>query len=181
MNAITHHASGVITRRAIRDFGENLVADAKHEIAAHLRAQDIDEIAGAILERCSDQFLDRAMEQRLKTIEARPLINALARAERLGYESSDILEDQKEKVVPAAQMHSPVAHPVTGMPSQHRPPPAQAAPAPAPARAFARSSLPLPEQQPPRQVPSTAELRCRLCWRSFEHTKPYEYVSCDNC
>ncbi|KAI3329362.1 hypothetical protein HD806DRAFT_282894 [Xylariaceae sp. AK1471] len=167
MNAIIHHASGVIMRRAIRDFGQNLVTEAKHEIATHLGPQDIDEIAGAILERCSDQFLDRAMEQRLKTIEARPLINALARAERLGYESSDILEDRKEKVVPAAQMHSPVVNPVTGIQSQHRPPPA--------APAFTRSSLPPQEHQTSRHVPPTTELRCRLCWRSFEHTKPYEY------
>ncbi|TGJ88045.1 hypothetical protein E0Z10_g740 [Xylaria hypoxylon] len=128
MNAIIHHASGAITRRAIRDFGKNLVSQAKLEIAAHLRPQDIDDMAPAILEKCSENFLDKALEQRLKTIDARSLINALARAERLG------------------------------------PPPA----------APAEASL-LFQTQPAQNVPPTSDLKCRLCWRQFQHTKPYEY------
>ncbi|KAI1127937.1 hypothetical protein F5Y10DRAFT_186653 [Nemania abortiva] len=161
MNAIIHHASGTIMRRAVRDFGQNMVSEAKHEIAAHLRPNDIDEIASVILEKCSDQFLDRALEKRLTTIDARSLINALARAERLGYENSDILEDRPEKLAPMAQMHSPGfgrANLIAG--TQPQPlPPAHTRPPPA--------SQPQPAPQ--------ADLKCRLCWRSFQDTKTYEY------
>ncbi|KAI0456600.1 hypothetical protein F5B21DRAFT_467205 [Xylaria acuta] len=163
MNAIIHHASGVIMRRAIRDFGQKLVAEAKYDIAAHLGPQDLDDIAPVIFEKCSDQFLDRALEHRLGTIDARSLINALARAERLGYTNSDVLEDRQERVVPTAQMHSPEArytNPVTS--SQSQPPTAT------PARAL----LPF---QPAQNAPPSTDLKCRLCWRQFRHTKPYEY------
>ncbi|KAI3343050.1 hypothetical protein F4824DRAFT_444333 [Ustulina deusta] len=165
MNAIIHHASGVIMRRAIRDFGQNLVAEAKHEIASHLRPQDLDDIAPVILTKCSDQFLDKALEQRLKSIDARSLINALARAERLGYENSDILEDRPERVVPATQMHEPGVTQVNLNKSMQpqRPPATPVA-----------VSLPY-QTQPAQHAPATTDLMCRLCWRQFRHTKPYEY------
>ncbi|KAI0553528.1 hypothetical protein F4679DRAFT_529409 [Xylaria curta] len=165
INAMIHHASGVIMRRAIRDFGQRMVAEAKHEIANHLGPQDLDDIAPAILEKCSDMFLDRVLEHRLGTIDARSLINALARAERLGYTNSDVLEDRREsrrenrreRVVPTAQMHSPETKFM-----QSQPPPA------APVRA------PLPFQ-PAQNAPPATDLKCRLCWRQFKYTKPYEY------
>ncbi|KAI0101594.1 hypothetical protein GGR51DRAFT_529492 [Nemania sp. FL0031] len=167
MNALIHHASGTIMRRAVRDFGQNMVSEARHEIAAHLRSQDIDEIASVILEGCSDQFLDRALEKRLTTIDARSLINALARAERLGYESSDILEDRPEKLAPMAQMHSPgftQASLIANAPPQPQPQ----------LPVHARSSL-LPQTQPTQHSSPVTDLRCRLCWRTFQNTKPYEY------
>ncbi|KAI0533577.1 hypothetical protein GGR58DRAFT_108683 [Xylaria digitata] len=162
LNAIIHHASGVIMRRAIRDFGQTMVSEAKQEIASRLSSQDLDDIVPTILEKCSDKFLDMALEQRLKTIDARSLINALARAERLGYESGDILEDRPERVVPATQMHSPRATQANLNSTQSRPPPA----------APAEASL-LFQTQPAQHA--TGDLKCRLCWRQFEHTKPYEY------
>ncbi|TRX97841.1 hypothetical protein FHL15_001051 [Xylaria flabelliformis] len=163
INAIIHHASGVIMRRAIRDFGQRMVAEAKHEIANHLGPQDLDEIAPAIFEKCSERFLDRALEHRLGTIDARSLINALARAERLGYTNSDVLEDRRERVVPTAQMHSPETRFTNPVPSsQSQPPPA--------ASIRASSSF-----QPAQNVAPATDLKCRLCWRQFKHTKPYEY------
>ncbi|KAI0879383.1 hypothetical protein GGS24DRAFT_495858 [Hypoxylon argillaceum] len=165
LNAIIHHASGTIMRRAVRDFGQNMVWESKHEIAAHLRPQDIDEIAAVILEKCSDQFLDQVLEKRLNTIDARSLINALARAERLGYENSDILDDQQAKAAPTAQIQSPTfAHvnQITSTPSQP------------PAAALTRGPLPY-QTQPIQRVSPTTDLQCRLCWRKFQNTKPYEY------
>ncbi|KAI0143594.1 hypothetical protein GGR57DRAFT_483355 [Xylariaceae sp. FL1272] len=159
LNAVIHHASGNITRRAVRDFGRNLVKDARSEIANHFSTVDIDEIGDTLLSKCSDRLLDKAMELRLKTIDARSLINALARAERLGYEANDILDDQpRERVIPGS----------SAMP-QRMPP--QTAPAP-------NFATPTQSQYFPRLAPSSApipELQCRLCWRKFDHPKSYEY------
>ncbi|KAJ2973605.1 hypothetical protein NUW58_g8894 [Xylaria curta] len=167
MNAIIHHASGVIMRRAIRDFGQNLVFEAKHEIASHLRPQDLDDIAPEIVKKFSNQFLDKALEYRLGTIDAQSLINALARAERLGYTKSDVIEDRKEIVVPTAQMHSPevsYASLLSGPGAHPQPPPA----------APPQGSL-FDQPQPTRNASPTTELKCKLCWRHFKHAKPYEY------
>ncbi|KAI0514814.1 hypothetical protein F5B22DRAFT_647295 [Xylaria bambusicola] len=151
MNATMHHASGDIMRRAIRDFGRNMVVGAKAEIASHLGPEDLDDIAPVILEKCSDKFLDKALEQRLKTIDARSLINALARAERLGYENSDILEDQPERVVPAARQPQ---FPQTGP---------------------GGTAITYPAQPVSQPVPPSSDLKCRMCWRQFNLTRTYEY------
>ncbi|KAI1300291.1 hypothetical protein F5Y03DRAFT_231076 [Xylaria venustula] len=173
LNAVIHHTSGVIMRRAIRDFGKNMVREAKSEIFAHLQPQDLEELvptmladfSDQILNNCSDEFLDKALEQRLKTIDARSLINALARAERLGYESSDVLEDRPERVVPAVQM------PSHGLPqislntvTQPQPPPATPA-----------AISPTQYRQPAQHAPAATDLVCRLCWRQFQQTKTYQY------
>ncbi|KAI1485948.1 hypothetical protein F5X96DRAFT_682414 [Biscogniauxia mediterranea] len=180
LNAVIHHANGVIVRRAIKDFGSKMVTEAKQEIISHFKSRDIDDITDAILERCSDAFLDKAMEKRLKTVDARSLINALARAERLGYENSDVIEDYKEKVVTAkpAPVSAPVpphlAIPTYNHVRQPAPPP------PPPSSASPRPTQPIQHVQhtqppTPRQLPSTAPLQCRLCWRKFERNAPYEY------
>ncbi|KAI0596411.1 hypothetical protein F4775DRAFT_564448 [Biscogniauxia sp. FL1348] len=171
LNAVIHHANGVIVRRSIKDFGSKMVTEAKREIISHFKSRDIDDITDAILERCSDAFLDKAMDKRLKTVDARSLINALARAERLGYENSDVIEDYKEKVVTAnpAPVPAPAVPPRLAIPTQshvRQPPP----PLP-PSSASPRPTQPLP----PRQMPSTGPLQCRLCWRKFERNAPYEY------
>ncbi|KAI0974455.1 hypothetical protein F4678DRAFT_422744 [Xylaria arbuscula] len=173
LNAIIHHTSGIIMRRAIRDFGKNMVKEAKSEIFDHLQPQDLEELvptmladfSDQILNNCSDEFLDKALEQRLKTIDARSLINALARAERLGYESSDVLEAQPERVVPAAQM------PSHGLPSVSLNTVTQPQLAPATPAAIS----PTQYTQPAQHVPATTDLVCRLCWRQFQQAKPYQY------
>ncbi|CAJ2501496.1 Uu.00g043490.m01.CDS01 [Anthostomella pinea] len=187
LNAVIHHANGVVIRRAIKDFGEKMITEAKHEVISHYTPKDLDAVRNLILERCSDRFLDQALEKRLKTIDARSLINALARAERLGYENSDVLDDQKEKVVHVA---APSAAPSAFTPVN---------PSPRPIQHPQHQQQPpqLPPQQPPpqyRQVPQNlppvrtaapvapvraaapvAELQCRLCWKKFNATAPYEY------
>ncbi|KAI1454377.1 hypothetical protein F4805DRAFT_439854 [Annulohypoxylon moriforme] len=158
LNAVIHHSNGVIIRRSIKDFGAKMVAESKHEIISHLVTPDLDELADEILEKASDYFLDCALERRLKTIDARSLINALARAERLGYENSDVIEDHKEdesNFNPTPALFDPSPHPV-------------ADPAP---RLQHRPSLPSLQQG--RNLPPI--LQCPLCWRKFESTQPYEY------
>ncbi|KAL1840661.1 hypothetical protein VTJ49DRAFT_211 [Mycothermus thermophilus] len=84
----------------IRDFGGKMVAEAKQELMAHFTTEILDEVADVIIERASDGFLDKCLEKRLLTIEAKPLINMLAKAERLGYEPTDIVQDGQERVIP---------------------------------------------------------------------------------
>lgn len=47
-----------------------------------------------ILESASDQFLDLAVGVRLQTISARELVKLLAKANRLGYQETDIVDDE---------------------------------------------------------------------------------------
>jgi hypothetical protein len=47
-----------------------------------------------ILESASEQFLDLAVEVRLQTISARELVKLLAKANRLGYQETDITDDE---------------------------------------------------------------------------------------
>lgn len=78
-----------------------MVGAAKNEIIDHLSTTDLDELSDRILAKASDRLLDKALERRLKTIEAKRLINALARAERLGYEPGDV--DDNADLAPPQQ------------------------------------------------------------------------------
>ncbi|KAI1107852.1 hypothetical protein F4804DRAFT_296135 [Jackrogersella minutella] len=159
LNAVIHHSNGVIVRRSIKDFGVRMVAEAKHEIIAHLETPDLDELADEILAKASDFFLDSALEKRLKTIDARSLINALARAERLGYENHDIIEDNRKKEStfnPSPTLFDPSPIPVS------------AGPSPKPQHRSSQGSLQQGRGPPP-------VLQCPLCWRKFDSTQPYEY------
>lgn len=109
-----------VARGSIKDFGSKVVKNARVEFVAHLDTADIDEIGSLILAKASDRFLDDALEARLRTIDAKPLINALARAERLGYEPDDIVEEPvggQERVIPQN-----VPEPPPPMPGQAAPP-----------------------------------------------------------
>ena len=67
-----------------------------------LLKQTMEEHREKILEAASDQFLDLAMELRLKTIGAGELVKLLAKADRLGYDKTDIIDDE-EDVCPAQE------------------------------------------------------------------------------
>ena len=47
-----------------------------------------------IFESASEQFFDLAVEVRLQTISVRELVKLLAKANRLGYQETDIFEDE---------------------------------------------------------------------------------------
>ncbi|OLN88061.1 hypothetical protein CCHL11_00213 [Colletotrichum chlorophyti] len=99
MNVTMHKADGSILRRAFQDFGSRIIAETKHDIVDQLTTSDLDQLADRILSKASSSFLDKALVARLPTIEARRLVNALARAERLGYDAGDIIEN--EHVIPS--------------------------------------------------------------------------------
>ncbi|KAI1345257.1 hypothetical protein F5Y15DRAFT_365384 [Xylariaceae sp. FL0016] len=177
LNAAIHHANGSIIRRAIKNFGGRMVRESKTEIVSHFSPQDLDHVADDILGKCSDSFLDKALEKRLKTIDARSLINALARAERLGYESSDVLEEQEQE----HELLPPPPAPAYGSPAHHGPPPqvhrgptAQAQPTTHPNWPAHQSQQPSQAPQAPPAPPAQA-LQCPMCWRTFQHSAPYEY------
>ncbi|KAF5603504.1 uncharacterized protein FSUBG_7270 [Fusarium subglutinans] len=104
LNATMHQASPETIAKGVQEFGANLVQKSKRELLGHLNASDFDELADLILPRVSTQFLDRALARRLETIPARQLVNALARAERLGYDVKDIVQEHNEHVIPS--LHS---------------------------------------------------------------------------
>lgn len=135
----------------MRDFGKAMIVAAKHDIIDQMTPADLDQLADRILAKASNSFLDKALELRIRTIEAVPLINALARAERLGYESSDVVED------PSAYGGPPAAQPIPGrvMPS----PTSTVVP-------------PVPASQPPV---STMPLHCGICFRKFNYQSSYEH------
>ncbi|KAG4284953.1 hypothetical protein FPRO04_05335 [Fusarium proliferatum] len=104
LNATMHQASPETIAKAVQEFGANLVQKSKRELLGHLNASDFDELADLILPLVSTQFLDRALARRLETIPARQLVNSLARAERLGYDAKDIVQEHSEHVIPS--LHS---------------------------------------------------------------------------
>ncbi|PFH57941.1 hypothetical protein XA68_14366 [Ophiocordyceps unilateralis] len=106
LDRILPSATPSVLALAVQKSGEKMVRASKNQILAHLTTQDMDELADMILAKASDDFLDKAMARRLETIRARRLVNALARAERLGYDVRDIVEENSangtELVVPSA-------------------------------------------------------------------------------
>jgi len=170
MNAIVYHATPTVTKRAIRDFGQKMVSIGKEDLLRHFSTADLDSVAELILEKASSKFLDKFLDARLRTIEAKPLINALARAERLGYEPGDIVEvedeqDRQERVIP--QSTDPV--------QTHAALPAGFPSAPVP-------SFPQNVQVPHSIAPgptrsSSAQLQCPDCFRVFEAASAYHHVS----
>ncbi|KJZ73571.1 hypothetical protein HIM_07127 [Hirsutella minnesotensis 3608] len=154
-------ASPAALDRAFKDFGTIMVDAAKRPMVEHLSKSDYDELADTILAKVSNDFLDKAMARRLETIRARELVNALARAERLGYDVQDIVEEKSvngvEHVVPSlgqiAGLHIP---PQPSTTNGYQPP----------------APLPMAQRQPastPGTPPASEEqagiVRCAKCSR----------------
>ncbi|KAK4234638.1 hypothetical protein C8A03DRAFT_18503 [Achaetomium macrosporum] len=153
LNASIHHAIPSMTQRAVRDFGSKMVDDAKHELMAHFTTEALDEVADVIISKASDSFLDKCLEKRLLTIEAKPLIKALAKAERLGYEPGDVIQDdERERVIPQeAYPGTEAAAPTNGYHAR-------------------------PSQPPPTyQQESQRQLQCMKCFRTFVYASAYDH------
>lgn len=75
VSAILKHGNLRVYERALREYGDKF------------------------LEAANNDFLDRAVEARLQTIDARELVALLSKTKRLGYEEHDIV-DSEEDVVP---------------------------------------------------------------------------------
>lgn len=149
-----HHSTPGVQSRAVHDFGANLVANCKKGLIEHFSNRDIDDVADKILAKASNAFLDKALEMRLATIEAKPLLQALARAERLGFDSGDLVEvAQGEHVIPnsrTSQMGT--SGPGVG------------------------ASGPVARANGTRAA-HPSELQCLKCYRTFLKKSYYDYVS----
>ncbi|KAF4456825.1 hypothetical protein F53441_1122 [Fusarium austroafricanum] len=180
LNATMHQASPETVSKAVQEFGASLVHKSKRELISHLGPTDYDELADLILPRASTQFLDRALARRLETIPARQLVNALARAERLGYDPQDIIQEHDERVIPS--LHSlpmqPQPHPQpTILPAnpaphvQHYQPQPVASHSPPPPVSYANHQ-PVQSQPPQTSLPPgpSGLVWCRCGWPCASRT-----------
>ncbi|OHW99258.1 hypothetical protein CSPAE12_02035 [Colletotrichum incanum] len=165
MNVTMHRADVGIIQRAIRDFGSRIISAGKHDLIGWMSQADIDEIADKIIAKASNTFLDKALVARLPTIEARRLVNALARAERLGYDAADIVEN--EHVIPSLPSSPPTttvrqrgpARPLTTTRTKNV--------APASTQLAAQHLEPADPSNP----------KCPICQYAFPGLAAYEFVS----
>lgn len=179
--------------RAVKDFGGRMVKSSKFEIARHLDPQDLDDISDVICSKLSSKFLDKALTRRLESIDGRQLINALARAERLGYNAGDIIERNgnagPEHVIPSIPQVLPPAIKANVVAGYQQPqPPTQPPPQP---------RVVLMSQQAPQQAPKPATLSsqpagktqisemtqrgmvyCHTCHRPCSGLDSLRYVRC---
>ena len=100
-----HEASSATLERAVADFGDKMLKSCKHLLPRYLETGDLDSAADVLLSKVSDGFLDKALARRFETVPARGLVNMLARAERLGYNLEDVVEEKAasrpENVIPS--------------------------------------------------------------------------------
>ncbi|KAK2613107.1 hypothetical protein N8I77_000036 [Diaporthe amygdali] len=147
LNASIHHATPAAVQRGMRDFGKAMISAAKNEIVDAMTPADIDAVAAHLLTKASDAFLDAALELRLKSINAKRLINALARAERLGYEPGDVQAEDNDTTASQPPVHQePVMAPQS------------------------TAQMPAHPGQPTAQA-----LYCGMCFRKFNHQSAYEH------
>lgn len=81
----------------MHNFGKTLISSVKTAIIKQITTHDLNKLADLILSKASVAFYNACLKRRLKTIDAKRLINALARAERLGYKTGDVQEEGKEE------------------------------------------------------------------------------------
>ncbi|OAA45899.1 hypothetical protein BBO_03540 [Beauveria brongniartii RCEF 3172] len=124
-STMLHRAPPATLSRSIELHGARAVTAATSEIAKHLTKEGLDLVAPILLPKLSPVFLDKALALRLESIQAQQLVNALGRAERLGYDVRDMVTGtgtgtgnhtgppRQEKVIPTA---NPIPAPSASMP-----------------------------------------------------------------
>ncbi|CAK7274476.1 hypothetical protein SEPCBS119000_006191 [Sporothrix epigloea] len=85
----------------IKSTGRKLWKDTIAEKYEQMSTSGIDSATAQILARASNKFLDAALDIRLRSIDAKSLVNALARARRLGYEPDETFEQPSRDSGPA--------------------------------------------------------------------------------
>lgn len=145
-----------------------MISSGRAQIIEAMTPADIEAVAPQILAKASESFLDAALELRLKSIDAKRLINALARAERLGYEPSDVVDEDDDPMV-----SSPVEYHDQVIPAP-TPPPPRANPAPPQPRTRS-TTQPAPQPAPKPGAPSDDLMYCDLCFRKFVYRSAYEH------
>ncbi|KAI9171522.1 hypothetical protein HJFPF1_01008 [Paramyrothecium foliicola] len=170
LNAVLHQAAPMTLSRAVQDFGQKMVKSSKQQLLQHFTAGDLDETADLILSKCGSKFLDQALAQRFETISARDLVNALARAERLGYDVEDIVEEKHDsKPEHVYPLGHPPFQPHVGGPSPFRGT-ASPVPVPVPASLSAPASTPaaapasVMRVPPPQAPPQTTAQPHEAAW-----------------
>lgn len=151
LNIILTTSNDDVIGKTVKQLAHIIAPGAAKHLVPYFSTVDFDSTATQILDRCSDKFLDNALERRLKTISARELINALAKAERLGYEHGDILDENLERIIGGI----PGAPPA--LPSQPLPQP--------------------PQTQYMQQPQQPLQLRCSDCGGIFHDRGSYDHVS----
>lgn len=148
-----------------------MIASARTQIIDAMDPDDIDAVASHILSKASESFLDAALELRLKSIDAKRLINALARAERLGYEPSDVVDEDDDPAAsqPPADYYEQVLPAPAPQPPREKPAPPQQRSQPA------RQPVPQPPPQPGINAPSAPLMYCNMCFRKFVYRSAYEH------
>ncbi|KAK2005611.1 hypothetical protein LZ32DRAFT_633489 [Colletotrichum eremochloae] len=157
MNVAMHRSDEDILLRAIRDFGSRIVSAGKHDLVGWMSQSDLDEVADQIISKASNTFLDKALVARLPTIEARRLVNALARAERLGYDANDIVDN--ERVVASVPVPKDIPSVKDRQPGPEQIPQE-------PAEQTVAQALAKMEPQPPESINPSVP-RCQICHRGF--------------
>ncbi|KAI5461014.1 hypothetical protein BGZ63DRAFT_405448 [Mariannaea sp. PMI_226] len=108
LNAIIQQASNETLSHVVKDFGARMIQVTKEHAVRHLKADDIDDVADLLLSQASSSFLDKALVRRLQSIPARQLVNALAQAERLGYNEHDIIKEGRNGLEHVIHLQNPI-------------------------------------------------------------------------
>ena len=101
----------------------NVLAPVASKKEAIVKAVLADTTYDQLLQCIPEYILDQEIQQRLKTMPAKPLIRWLAEAERLGFREDDIINDEDESVIPnpaTSGSNMPVSailHPTTPTPT----------------------------------------------------------------
>lgn len=136
--------------QAVQDFGGKFASRTKHKWVEQLNTEDVDDLADALFQKGSDRFLDRALARRFETISGRALVNALARAERLGYDTRDIVEEKdsnkSEQVIPSLHPSRPAGYAPSGPITSQQAPPQTFTPQ------YAQQARQQQQQQPPQMA-----------------------------
>ncbi|KAG5926815.1 hypothetical protein E4U42_002921 [Claviceps africana] len=103
LNTCFHQASPATLDTTVQRFGGKLAGCSLRSFLTHVTPEQLDSVSDLLLSKLSSDFLDRALDKRLATIRARSLVNALAKAERLGYDARDVVVEGRngsEHVIP---------------------------------------------------------------------------------
>ncbi|KAH7035249.1 uncharacterized protein B0I36DRAFT_90081 [Microdochium trichocladiopsis] len=161
LNILITTTSEDVVAKTVKQLAHLIAPGSARHLIPQFHAPDFDALADDILNRCSDQFLDKALERRLQTIGPKALINALARAERLGYEKGDILDESSERII-GGMPRPPLPLP----PKQHQQPPPPPPPHP-------NSAVPPAPYVPQPQGMNT--FRCTQCGDIFDDIGVYNH------
>lgn len=189
LNATITCSPPAVLGRTLFDTGNKIIKTSGREIAKHFRTEDLDQVADIFGPKLSVHFQDRVMAARLETIGAQDLINALSRAERLGYHINDIVQKQPgpggETVIPSMSAVPPVpphnsrggAPPPAMAPYQVQGPPQQPQPHGSQMNSMSHPAAQHSSQTPKRSAPAlpTWAKQCRMCKRPCSSEEALSY------